>query len=109
MNLDGLFLYKLHPTRPQMLSEGPTPGEGEALGAHVQYLEQLAAKDVVLVAGRTQEDGPESFGIVILRADSERDARAVMEADPGVSRGVMSATLFPYRIAVLGRSLGGPA
>ena len=109
MNLDDLFLYKLHPTRPQMLTEGPTAEEGEALEAHVQYLEQLAAKDVVLFAGRTQVDGPEGFGIVVLRATSESDARAVMEADPGVSRAVMSAALFPYRIAVLGRSLGGPA
>lgn len=102
------FLYKLEPTRLEMLSEGPTEEEVLALQAHVEYLERLAAEDVVLLAGRTQEETAGTFGLVIVQAADERTAREVMETDPGVARRVMTATLHPYRIAVLGRSLGGP-
>jgi uncharacterized protein len=102
------FIYVLEPTRLEMLSEGPTDEEVRALQAHVEYLERLAEADVVLLAGRTQEESEGTFGLVIVQADSEEGARAVMADDPGVKQGVMTATLHPYRIAVLGRSLGGP-
>lgn len=108
MNDSKQFLYKLEPTRLAMLSEGPTEEEVLALQAHVEYLERLAAEDVVLLAGRTQEETEGTFGLVIVQAASEREAREVMTSDPGVKRGVMTATLHPYQIAVLGRSLGGP-
>jgi len=42
------------PTRPAMLTEGPTPEEREAVAAHLAYLERLAAAGVVLLFGRTQ-------------------------------------------------------
>ncbi len=102
------YVYRLEPARLEMLSEGPTEDEVRALQAHVEYLERLAADDVVLLAGRTQEECAGTFGLVILQVESEAAARRVMTEDPGVKQGVMTATLHPYRIAVLGRSLGGP-
>jgi len=40
------------------------------------------------------------MGIVIFTARSYEEARALMDADPAVSKGVMSAKLFPFRIAL---------
>lgn len=99
------YIYKLHPVRPEMLTKGPTDSESNILGAHVAYLEQLSKKAVVLLAGRTQTTDDATFGIVILKAGSESEARDIMENDPAVIGGVMNAELFPYRISILSRSI----
>jgi uncharacterized protein len=95
----GDYLYQLRPARPAMLREGPTAEEEKILDAHVAYLADLTGKGVVILAGRTQNTDPSSFGIVIFTADSEEAAREIMNEDPGVKRGMMRAELFPYRIA----------
>ena len=97
-----LFLYKIQPVRPDMLSVGPTPEEGETISQHFDYLQGLTEAGVVLLAGRTLNTDHSSFGIVILRAGSEEEARRIMVDDPAVKRRVMRAELYPYRIALLG-------
>ena len=99
------YIYKLHPVRPEMLVHGPSDAESCILLDHVTYLEQLAEKNVVLLAGRTQTTDDSTFGIVILKADSESKARVIMENDPAVMGGVMNAELFPYKISILSRSI----
>lgn len=94
------FLYRIQPTRPEMLSEGPTDQEAAIVGDHFNYLKGLNEQGIVLLAGRTLNTDPSSFGIVILRADSEAAAREIMTNDPAVRNGVMRAELFPYRIAL---------
>jgi uncharacterized protein YciI len=94
------FLYRIQPVRPEMLTVGPTPSEVETLGRHFAYLETLAAKGDVLLAGRTLTADADSFGIVLFTAETEESARILMEDDPAVHEGIMRAQLFPYRIAV---------
>ena len=101
------FVYVLRPIRIEMLTAGPTPEEAEVISAHVEYLERLAETGTVLLAGRTQTADENTFGIVIIRAETEREARHVMENDPAVSGGVMGARLFPYRVAVVSPALAG--
>jgi uncharacterized protein YciI len=84
-----------------MLADGPTPEEAEVVSEHFAYLQQLAEKGVVVLAGRTLTTDESSFGIVILRADSEEAARNVVDTDPAVERQVMRAELFPFRIALM--------
>ena len=72
------------------------------LKRHVSYLKQMAAAGDVIIAGRTQTTGPETFGIVVSRAESETAALQLMAADPVVGDQVMTASLFPYKIAVAG-------
>ena len=45
------FLYRIQPTRAAMLTSGPTPQETEILTAHFNYLKNLTAKGVVILAG----------------------------------------------------------
>lgn len=54
--------------------------------------------------GRTQTTDEETFGLVILRADSEVSVREIMEGDLAIKEQVMRAKLYPYRVA--GRSKG---
>ena len=94
------WLYRIRPTRPEMLTEGPTDDERQATQEHFAYLKGLSERGVVLLAGRTTAPIDESFGIVVFAAADDRAAQALVDGDPAVARGVMSAELFPYRVAI---------
>ncbi|HLF25221.1 MAG TPA: YciI family protein [Anaerolineae bacterium] len=95
------YLYMIRPTRIEMVTHGPTPEETRIVSQHSAYLDQLAERGVLQVFGRTQNADEDVFGIVIFVADSEEAARTIMENDPAVKYGVMSARLYPYRIAYI--------
>ena len=48
------FLYRIQPTRPGMLTEGPTEREGAIVNEHFEYLQKIVAEGVVFMAGRTR-------------------------------------------------------
>jgi uncharacterized protein YciI len=97
------FLYRIQPSRPGLLREGPTPEEAEVIEQHAAYVGDLTERGVVQLAGRTLNTDPSAFGIVIFRAESEQAARTIMQQDPAVKHGVMAAELFPYRISFAGK------
>ena len=98
------FLYRIQPTRPEMLAEGPSHEERAVVARHAAYVKEFTERGVVLLAGRTQNTDPSAFGIVIFRAASEAAARAILNDDPAVKEGVMRAELFPYKIAFAAES-----
>ncbi len=95
------FLYKLQPTRADMLKTGPTVGERDAIEKHYYRLKELTKKGIVILAGRTLNTDDASFGIVIFRAASEGAACDIMNEDPAVKNGVMNATLFPFQVSLM--------
>jgi uncharacterized protein YciI len=98
------YLYRIQPIRSEMLTDGPTPEEDRILSEHFAYLKRLTDQGVVTLAGRTLITDERSFGIVILRSDSEEMARDIVNNDPAVLHGVMRAELFPFRLALMGGS-----
>jgi len=94
------FLYRIVPTRAEMLVSGPTERERDVIDAHFAHLQKLAADGVVLMAGRTVDTGPATWGIVVFQAASLAEAEAMMRGDPAIAQGVMHCELFPYRVAV---------
>jgi uncharacterized protein len=54
----------------------------------------------MILAGRTQNDLKETFGIVIFNAQDDDEAQSFMENDPSIQSGVMIGTLYPYAIAL---------
>lgn len=101
------FLYRIRPSRIAMLTEGPTSREEGIVSRHFTYLEGLTERGVVLLAARTLHPDETAFGIVIFLAESEEEARGIMENDPAVVEGVMLADLFPLRIALAARDWTG--
>jgi uncharacterized protein len=75
-------------------------GLGQSVNEHFEYLQKLVVEGVVFMAGRTQNIGERTFGIVVFEAATEAVAMALMQNDPAVKPGVMKAALFPYRIAL---------
>lgn len=94
------FLYRLHPVRSGMLTEGPTEREADVIGAHFEYLSRLTEQGIVLMAGRTLTTDEATFGIVVFVARTSAEAEAIMNDDPAVRHGVMRAQLFPFRVAL---------
>jgi uncharacterized protein YciI len=82
-----------------MLVSGPTPDEAATIGRHVAHCAVLGNQGVMLMVGRTQTTTPDTMGLAVFIAEDEAAARAIMESDPAVMEGVMTADLFPYRIA----------
>lgn len=101
------YLYRLTPTRLDMLRGGPTAAEADAVARHFAYLQGQLATGTLLMAGRTLTDDERTFGIAVLQVDSEATARGVMDDDPAAREGVMRAEMFPYRVALW--SPQGPA
>ena len=95
------YLYRIQPTRPAMLTDGPTPEEQRIVGEHFSYLQGLTEQGIVVLAGRTLNTDESSFGIIIFNADSDEGANAVAERDPAVRQGVMRAQIFPYQVALI--------
>ena len=94
------FLYRVHPTRLGMLTDGPTEREAKVVSEHFTYLSELTERGAVLMAGRTLTADEQTFGIAVLVAGSQAEAAAIMNNDPAVKHGVMRAELFPYRVAL---------
>lgn len=88
------FMYVLKPVRPTLL-EDMTEAEARVAADHAAYVERLRDEGVVILAGRT--DGAE-MGIVVFEAVAAA-AHAIVADDPAVRNGLMTADLYPYRIA----------
>jgi len=95
------WLYYLKPARLGMVTEEATQHERETVSRHFAYLKDLTEKGVTILMGRTQNNDENTFGIVIFEAEDESAARQIMANDPAVTAGVMSATLYPYKIALI--------
>jgi uncharacterized protein YciI len=70
------------------------------VGRHFNHLKAATERGQVVLAGRTQEAGDKTFGLVIFTAADETAARAFMNSDPAIVENVMTATLHPYAIAL---------
>lgn len=93
------FIYFLK-LIPRLLDDSAwTPEDEEIVERHFKRLQELATEGKVILAGRTLDANP--TGIVILEIDSEDEARSLMEADPTVAEGIMTAGLHPYSVALL--------
>jgi uncharacterized protein YciI len=95
------YAYLIFPTRLAMLTEGATDAERDVIARHFAHLERLTDEGVMVLVGRTLTTDERTFGICIFEAASDEDARQIMDDDPAVREGVMSAELFPFRIALI--------
>ena len=92
------WLVVLRPVRAEMPFE-PTEEEARIVSSHYEYLVRLREAGKLVVAGPSIVEG-DTFGIGVLDVDEEAEARAIVDADPAVTGGVMTAELRPMRLAV---------
>jgi uncharacterized protein YciI len=91
------WLCIIRPPRPSFISD-MRDDERALMGEHFAYLERLVGEGKVLLAGPSL-DPP--FGIVVLVAESEEEAWALVRADPSVAAGLQTPELYPFRTSLL--------
>ncbi len=74
-----------------------TKDEEAIMYEHFLYLKELTAKGNVIAAGPVEE----RYGLIILKVESEADARAIMDKEPSVVKGVHDYKLSPMALALL--------
>ena len=94
------YLVILRPTRIEMLTIGPTDEEVKVVDDHFHHCQSLVAEGKMLLAGRTVGALSETIGIAILSAESDEEAQDLVDQDPAIVHGVMTAELQPYRLAL---------
>jgi uncharacterized protein YciI len=94
-------LYVLRPTRLGMVKDGPTDHEAAIVSQHFAHLQHLTESGTMILVGRTQNADERVMGLAIFKADSDDHARQIMNSDPAIINGIMTAEVFPYRVALI--------
>lgn len=95
------YMYTLQLVPPLLNQDNWTETENRIVEEHFQRLKKFRDEEIVIFAGRVSDMDPEGFGIVIFKADSEENALDIMENDPAVREGIMTAKLYPFSISLM--------
>jgi uncharacterized protein len=91
------WLCVIRPPRPTFIDDS-TPEEDQVMRDHFAYLKSLLDAGRLILAGPSL-DPP--FGIIVFEAESEDEARRLIEGDPSVAAGVQTPELYPFRASLL--------
>jgi len=97
------FVCLIRPARGEAFLEAPTPEEEQAMSEHFAYLKAATEAGTVLMAGPCIA-GADTFGIIVLRVESEVAAKSFIDNDPSVKAGVQNAKLYPFRLSLWGKN-----
>ena len=92
------FLYELTLFEPYKHRALWTDREREIQQAHVNYLDALEAAGALIVAGIIDQNLENHTGFVVLTTDSYEEAFDIVQNDPSIKEGMMSANLRPFNI-----------
>jgi len=95
------YIYVLKLIPHLLKEENWTEKDEEIVGRHFNKLKELTEEGTVILAGRTLNMDEKTFGIVILEVESDEVATNIMNRDPAVVEGIMTAEIFPYRVALM--------
>ena len=91
------WLCIIRPPR-QTFMQDASPEEQEVMSRHFEYLKGLLADGKLILAGPSLDV---AFGIIVLEAETEEEARRLIEADPSVAEGIQTPELHPFRASLL--------
>jgi uncharacterized protein YciI len=83
--------------------EDMTDREAGVLDEHDRYIGSLHAQGLVILAGAI-EDPP--TGLVLIAANNESDARAIVASDPCVVSEIVDVTLHEFSVGYVGADAG---
>lgn len=97
------FIYVLKLRKDLLDDSNWTESENKIVEEHFQRLKIDCENGKVILAGRTLTNTPDGFGIVIFKDISLDNAENYMNNDPAVQKKIMTATLFPYSVALINK------
>ena len=93
------FVYRLIPPRPTFGPGDMTEAETAIMEDHGAYWSQQVANGSAVVFGPVT-DPTGNWGLAVVEADTEADARALRHDDPAVTSGLATAEILPMPVAV---------
>lgn len=96
------FFIIIRPYRKDFITN-PKEQEDEVMSDHFHYLKSLLKQKKLFLAGPTliPED---PFGIIILEAETEEQAKELLENDPSIKAGIQKIVDFrPIRLSLTRR------
>jgi uncharacterized protein YciI len=94
------FIYVPHLVPCLHSDSNWTKEDNTVLERHLSRFKEAIKSGQLILTGRTQEPGERTFGIAIFAAADEAAARALMQADPAVASGLMTAELHPFNVVL---------
>ena len=91
------FLPRLVPPRASFPFD-MNEAEQAMMGRHAAYWDNLTERGTCLIFGPVL-DLADPWGLAIVEAETEAEARAIFDADPAVSSGTCTARLAPIHVA----------
>ncbi|MEI5906358.1 YciI family protein [Bacillus spongiae] len=101
MQESAQFIYVLKLIPRLLKEENWKQEEHEIIKEHFLALQKMKEKGRLILAGRTLQMDETTFGIVIFEAMNMEEAVDVMEEDPAVHKGMMTAEVYPYKVALM--------
>ena len=98
------FAYRILPPRGAFVAT-ITEAERGTMGAHFAYLQDLERAGRIVFVGRCLNG---DYGIAVIEAGDEDEARGIAEADPAVASGLMDVEVRAFQV-VMERGTGAPA
>ena len=92
------WIYFIHAPREDFANT-MSQEEQATFGAHFNYLKELLARGVLVLAGPTL--GLINTGVAIFEAPDEAAAKKIMSEDPVISSGLARGELRPFRVSLL--------
>lgn len=95
------FIYKLKLIDRWTTEKNWTEKENDTVARHFRYLTKLLDDKILIFAGKTKGLDSSTFGIVIFQAETDDEAKSIMNRDPAVKEGIMTADLSPFQVALM--------
>lgn len=94
------FLYTLILVDRLFIEDNWTQEDEDIVGRHFKHLQKLKADGKLILAGKTSGLDLDTKGLVIFKAENLEEATAIMNSDPAIKEGIMTATLQQYDVAL---------
>ncbi|XMB85140.1 YciI family protein [Mycoplasmatota bacterium WC44] len=96
------YLYVLKLVKRLHLKENWSEDDNNVIKDHFEHLVKLKNSGQLILAGKTQNDDKDTFGLVIFKANSFDEAKDIAYNDPAVINNIMTVELFDYKVAITG-------
>jgi uncharacterized protein len=78
-----------------------TEAESQIVNEHFVRLQEMQKTGSLILAGKTDREDEQGFGVVIFKAKSDAEAEEIMQNDPCVKKEIMTAILNKYLVALI--------
>jgi uncharacterized protein YciI len=95
------YIYVLKLAQHLLEGQNLTEKEERIVAMHFDGLKKLLIEKRLILAGKTDGINEDTFGIVIFKANNDNEALEMMNDDPAVKQGIMTAKIYPYSIALM--------